>query len=129
VAVTLTNTQPVIIGAVHLTATVTNHRGHVVAHTDQNGLNFAPSNRFTYRLDTKANRTLAAGRYRLNLKVQADNGTWHFKRNFTISKKSVKHAKVAHFIDWQHWLWIMIDGLAVVIIVLFLFGRLRRRLR
>ncbi|MCI1986899.1 MAG: DUF916 and DUF3324 domain-containing protein [Lactobacillus sp.] len=127
VAVTLTNTQPVIIGAVHLTATVTNHRGQVVAHTDQNGLNFAPSNRFTYHLGTKANHTLAAGRYRLNLKVQADNGTWHFRRGFTISQKSVKHAKVAHFIDWQHWLWVVIDGLAVVIIVVFLLGRLRRR--
>ncbi|MFD1484079.1 WxL protein host-binding domain-containing protein [Lacticaseibacillus baoqingensis] len=127
VAITLANTQPVIIGTVHLTAKVTDEHGKVVAATEQAGLNFAPSNRFDYHLATKANRALAAGKYRLQLKIKADNGQWSFDRHFTVTKNTVKHTKVAHFINWKHWLWLVIDGLAVLIIIGFLLNLILRR--
>lgn len=127
IQVNLQNTQPTIIGDVHLKATVTGEGNKKVAKVDQKMLNFAPNSSFGYQLPTLNNQKLKSGQYRLNMTVKGDNGSWKFDKLFTVSDKDGKAAKIAKpGINWKQIIMWIIEGLAVLIVLGYIINRFRK---
>ncbi len=127
IQVNLQNTQPTIIGDVHLKATVTGEGNKKVAKVDQKMLNFAPNSSFGYQIQTLNNKALKSGQYRLNMTVKGDNGSWKFDKLFTVSDKDDKAAKIAKpGINWKQIIMWIIEGLAVLIVLGYIINRFRK---
>lgn len=127
VGVKLQNTAPVIVGKVHLKATVTGEGHKVVARIDQQNLNFAPTSSFDYQLKTLGQKALKTGRYRLNMTVKADNGYWKFDKLFDVTAQdSHKATAYKQPINWtQIALWV-IEALAVLIVLSYVYRRIKQ---
>lgn len=127
IQVNLQNTQPTIIGDVHLKATVTGEGNKKVAKVDQKMLNFAPNSSFGYQIQTLNNKALKPGQYHLNMTVKGDNGSWKFDKLFTVSAKDGKAAKIAKpGIDWKQMIMWVIEGLAVLIVLGYIINKFRK---
>ncbi|GAX00365.1 DUF916 and DUF3324 domain-containing protein [Secundilactobacillus silagei] len=127
VQVNLQNTQPTIIGNVHVKTTVTGEGNKVVAKVDQKMLNFAPNSSFGYQLPTLNNKELKAGNYHLNMTVKGDNGSWKFDKLFTVTDKDGKAAKIAKpATNWKQIIMWVIEGLAILIVLAYIINKFRK---
>lgn len=126
IQVKLQNNQPVIIGNVHLKATVTGEGNKTVAKVDNQLLNFAPTSRFNYTISTLNGQQLKTGQYRLLMTVKGDNGYWKFDKLFTVTNSDTASAHVAKRpFDWWQLLQWVIEGLAALIVLAYLVKKVR----
>ncbi|WP_089108085.1 DUF916 and DUF3324 domain-containing protein [Secundilactobacillus mixtipabuli] len=127
IQVNLQNTQPTIIGDVHLKATVTGEGHQTVAKVNQKMLNFAPNSSFGYQMQTLNNKALKPGQYRLNMTVKGDNGSWKFDKLFTVSDKDGKAAKIVQpATNWKQIIMWIIEGLAILIVLGYIINKFRK---
>ncbi|GAB6093333.1 DUF916 and DUF3324 domain-containing protein [Furfurilactobacillus curtus] len=113
---TLKNPRPVLFGKMTIHAKVT---GQMRTTTTLKNYEVAPNSRFNAAIDL-GERKLQPGRYHLDLTAKSGRHTWHFKRNFTVTKKAANQAN-EHIKVKQNWLWLWIT-LGVLAAGLLLFG-------
>lgn len=113
---TLKNPRPVLFGKMTIHAKVT---GQMQTTTTLKNYEMAPNSRFNAAIDL-GERKLQPGHYHLDLTAKSGRHTWHFSRNFTVTKQAANQAN-EHIKVKQNWLWLWIT-LGIIVAGLFLFG-------
>ncbi|WHM90237.1 DUF916 and DUF3324 domain-containing protein [Lacticaseibacillus rhamnosus] len=130
VLATIQNTKPRLFGDMTLDGKVYRQGSDkpYLSRTEK-GWSFAPNSHFDYALPSK--EALSPGTYTLDLTVRAVGKTWHWRRNFTITRQQSEaiEQKLGREAPQKTWLWIIIAiVLALVILVLlWLVWRQRRK--
>lgn len=93
----------------------------------EKGWSFAPNSHFDYAIFTK--EALAPGTYTLDLIAKAVGKTWHWRRNFTITRQQSNaiEEKLGRTPQKTPWVWIIIAIILAVVILILLWLIWRQR--
>jgi biopolymer transport protein ExbD len=102
----------------------------ILYHQKTSNMQMAPNSVFNYALNLNGQK-LKAGTYVMDITAKSKKQTWHFKKQFTITRKkaAVLNAKDVSIKKNYSWIYISVGVLILLIMIAIAFWLIRRKLK